>query len=141
MIMVGAGIFLYKDGKVLLQKRRDNNHWALHGGCVDVGEIVEDAAKRELFEETGLTANNIKLLGVFSGEDRMFTYSNGDEVYMIGIIYVCNDFSGELIPATNEVHELKWFDIDNLPEEINPPNRRPLQQFIEYISRANEKEL
>lgn len=137
LIMVGDGIILYEDGKVLLQKRRVNNRWVLHGGCVDVGEIVEEAAKRELYEETGLTANNIKLLGVFSGEDRMFTYSNGGEVYMIGIVYVCNNFSGELRPEANEVYELKWFDINNLPEEINPPNRKPLQQFVQYINRIN----
>jgi hypothetical protein len=49
-------------------------------------------------------------LGVFSGEDRMFTYSKGDQVYMIGNVYVCNDISGELRPDTNEVHELKWFE-------------------------------
>jgi 8-oxo-dGTP pyrophosphatase MutT (NUDIX family) len=50
LIMVGVGIFLYKDGNELLQKRRDNNRWALHGGCVEAGEIVEETDKRELFE-------------------------------------------------------------------------------------------
>ncbi len=135
-MIVGAGIFLYQDGKVLLQRRRDSNRWAMHGGGVEMGEIVEETAKRELFEETGLIANNLELLGVFSGEDRMFTYPNGDEVYSIGVVYVCNDFSGDLSPDANEVKELKWFDINKLPEEIWQPNRKPLNAFVEYMKRS-----
>ncbi|MBE1442653.1 NUDIX hydrolase [Paenibacillus sp. OAS669] len=136
LIAVGAGVFVYKDGKVLLQKRKDNLCWALHGGVVELGEVVEDAAKRELFEETGLVANKLELLGIFSGDDRMYTYPNGDEVYLIGIIYVCNDFSGELLSDTDETLELKWFDIDNLPQEISPPNIKPLESFVQFIKRT-----
>ncbi|TDF89425.1 NUDIX hydrolase [Paenibacillus piri] len=136
LIAVGAGVFVYKDGKVLLQKRKDNLCWALHGGGVEMGEGVEDAAKRELFEETGLVANKLELLGIFSGDDRMYTYPNGDEVYLIGIIYVCNDFSGELLSETDETLELKWFDIDNLPQEISPPNIKPLESFVQFIKRT-----
>lgn len=136
LIAVGAGVFVYKDRKVLLQKRKDNLCWALHGGVVEMGEVVEDAAKRELFEETGLVANKLELLGIFSGDDRMYTYPNGDEVYLIGIIYMCNDFSGELLSETDETLELKWFDIDNLPQEISPTNIKPLESFVQFIKRA-----
>ena len=59
LILVGSGVLIYKNGKVLLQKRRDNGLWADHGGCVEIGESVEETAKRELFEETGLTANKL----------------------------------------------------------------------------------
>ncbi|MCL2409758.1 MAG: NUDIX hydrolase [Oscillospiraceae bacterium] len=135
LIVAGAGVFVYKDGKVLLQKRRDNLCWAHHGGAVEVGEAVEDAAKRELLEETGLVANSLELLGVFSGEDMLYTYPNGDEVYIVSIVYVCNDFSGELLPETDETLELRWFDLDNIPNDIGPPDRRPLKAFVEYISR------
>ncbi|MCL2772459.1 MAG: NUDIX hydrolase [Oscillospiraceae bacterium] len=133
VIMAGAGVVIYKDGKILLQKRKDNLCWAIHGGSVEIGEKVEDAAKRELFEETGLTAEKLELLGVFSGENMMYTYPNGDEVYIVGTIYVCRDFSGELLPETDETSELKWFDTHNLPDDINPPDSEPLKTFIEYI--------
>ncbi|XOK59681.1 NUDIX hydrolase [Paenibacillus elgii] len=86
LIVTAAGVIIYKDGKVLLQKRRDNHCWAMHGGGVEIGETVEETAKRELLEETGLIANDLELLGVFSGEDRLYTYPNGDEVYTIGIV-------------------------------------------------------
>jgi len=137
IVAVGAGVFIYKDRKVLLQKRKDNLRWALHGGIVEMGEKVEDAARRELFEETGLIANTLELLGVFSGDDRMYTYPNGDEAYIIGIVYVCNDFSGNLLSETDETVELRWFDIDHLPQEISPPNIKPLEAFVDFIKRTS----
>ena len=136
LILVGAGIIIYKDGKILLQMRNDNGCWAIHGGAVEIGEVVEEAAKRELLEETGLTANSLELFGVYSGEDRFFTYPNGDEVYMIGVVYVCKDFSGDLVMETDELSDLKWFDINALPEGIHPPNKRLLQDFSDYIKRT-----
>ncbi|MCG8483912.1 MAG: NUDIX hydrolase [Clostridia bacterium] len=134
LITVGAGVFVYKEGQVLLQKRKDNKCWAMHGGAVEIGETTEEAAKRELWEETGLIANNLELLGVFSGKDMLYTYPNGDKVYIIGINYVCKDFSGDLLTETNETLSLKWFDINKLPEEISPPDKKPLQAFIDYIN-------
>lgn len=136
LIVVGAGVFIYKDNKVLLQKRRDNGYWSFHGGGVDAGESLEAAAKRELFEETGLVANTMTMLGVFSGEDMLYTYPNGDQVYIVGIDYVCNDFSGEPVMETDETLELKWFDIDNLPQEISLPDTRPMHAFVEYVQRG-----
>ncbi len=135
IIIVGAGVFVFKNGRVLLQKRRDNHCWAMHGGGVEIGERVEDAAKRELYEETGLTANKLGLLGVFSGENMMYTYPNGDEVCIIGVSYVCGDFSGELLAETDETTELRWFDIDNLPKDISPPDKEPMRAFVEYAKR------
>lgn len=126
LMLVGAGIFIHRDGKLLLQKRRDNGCWSDHGGCVEIGEKVEDTAKRELFEETGLIAHNIELLGVFSGQDMMYTYPNGDKVYIIGISYLCEDYSGVPLTETEETTDVKWFSIDALPENISPPVVEPL---------------
>lgn len=128
LIAAGAGVIVYKDSKVLLQKRRDNNCWALHAGAVEIGESVEDTAKRELKEETGLIANKLELLCVYSGENTMVTYPNGDEVFYVGIYYSCNDFSGTILDVSDEVCELKWFDIDELPE-ITAPEKKAFEEF------------
>ena len=135
LIVVGGGIFIYKDKKVLLQKRRDNGYWSMHGGGIEIGESIESCAKRELFEETGLIANNIHLLGIFSGEDMFYTYPNGDQVYIVGIYYVCNDYYGEPLSQTDETVDLRWFDVDKMPAEVSVPDRRPMQAFAEYINR------
>jgi 8-oxo-dGTP pyrophosphatase MutT (NUDIX family) len=59
LMIVGGSVIVHKNGKVLLQLRRDNGCWGYHGGCVELGETVEETAKRELFEETGLVANKL----------------------------------------------------------------------------------
>lgn len=70
LLQVGASVIIEnKEGKILLQKRKDNHCWGYAGGSVELNENVEDAAKRELFEETGLTANSLELFGVFSEKE------------------------------------------------------------------------
>lgn len=119
-------------GEILLQKRADNGTWSYCGGCVELFERVEDAAARELFEETGLTAEGLELFGIFSGEEQHHIYPNGDEVSTIDIVYICRRYSGELIPQPEEVTELRFFGIDDVPENICPPVREPIRKYIEY---------
>jgi len=135
LIVVGAAVIVYEGGKVLLQRRRDNAMWGIHGGSVEVGERVEDAARRELAEETGLVAGRLELLGVYSGDEMMFTYPNGDEVYIVGVTYVCGDFRGEPAAETDETLELRWFDLRELPDGITPPDVRPLRDFAAIMAR------
>lgn len=121
-----------KDGRILLQRRTDNGEWSYCGGAVELFERVEDAAARELFEETGLKAHSLELFGVFSGEELHYVYPNGDEVSTIDILYICRDFSGELVCQEGEVEELRFFDIGSIPENISPPVKMPLEKYLEY---------
>jgi len=135
IIIVGAGVLIYKDNMVLLQKRKDDLTWSTHGGSVDLGENVEEAARRELKEETGLVAGKLDLLGVFSGKHLMHTYPNGDKVYIIEVNYACNDFSGDLLPDPDEVLELKWFDLNDLPKVKNKAFNDRMNDFINYLNK------
>jgi len=69
LLLSGAGVFVHKDGKLLLQRRKDNGCWSDHGGCMELGESFEETARRELHEETGLIAGYLEQLCVLSGED------------------------------------------------------------------------
>ena len=135
IIAVGAGVFPVRDGKVLLQRRADNGLWSMHGGSLEIGETPEDAARREFFEETGLTAGKMELLGAFSGPDTRYTYPNGDQVFIVGIFYICEEFTGQPHTDPNEVSTLAWFPIDALPApcEISPPDRRAFAAFSEFM--------
>jgi 8-oxo-dGTP pyrophosphatase MutT (NUDIX family)/GNAT superfamily N-acetyltransferase len=133
LLIVGASVFVHKNGKLLLQKRRDNDCWADHGGCIELGETAEETAMRELYEETGLTACTLELIGVFSGKELFYTYPNGDMVSNVNIAYLCEEFSGDLIKQTDETVDLTWFDLENLPENISPPVIPALKRCVEIL--------
>ena len=89
LLQVGASVIVEdKEGRILLQLRSDNHCWGYAGGSVELDEDVEEAAKRELFEETGLVAKELTLFGVFSGKDTHYVYPNGDEVSNVDIVYM-----------------------------------------------------
>ena len=132
LLQVGASVLLENEqGHILLEKRTDNHCWGYPGGSVELDERVEDAAKRELFEETGLSAGDLQLFGVFSGEEMHYVYPNGDEVSNVDIVFLYRSFSGELKPQTSEVDQLCFFPADALPENLSPPIRKPLLQWAE----------
>ena len=133
LLVAGASVFVHKSGKLLLQKRKDNGCWGDHGGCCELGESVEDTARRELFEETGLTAHSLELLGVFSGKELDYTYPNGDMVSNVNIAYLCEDFTGDPVINTDETTSLQWFEIDSLPENISPPVIPALKRCVALL--------
>lgn len=127
-------IIINEKGQMLLGKRTDNLKWGYSGGAIEIDERVEDAAKRELFEETGLTAGIMELFMINSGPEVHYTYPNGDEVSNIEIIYVCRDYTGELKPQAEEISELKFFDLKDIELEMTSP---PIRPVIEKYINAN----
>jgi hypothetical protein len=67
---------------------------------------------------------------VFSGEGMSYTYTNGDMVEMIDVVFVCRDWLGEPKPQASEVTELHWFSIDELPDDISPPVRKSIDTYV-----------
>lgn len=132
LLQVGAGIIVVDDqGRILLQLRSDNHCWSYAGGSIELDEDVEDTARRELLEETGLVAEKLELFGVFSGKELHYVYPNGDEVSNVDIVYVCRQYSGTLKCQAGEVDALEFFPIDQIPENLSPPIRPALRKWIE----------
>lgn len=135
LIMVGACVIVIRsDQKILLQLRKDNGCWGLPGGSMEPGESLEQAASRELYEETGLMASGLSLLEVFSGKDMYYQYPHGDEVYNVVAAFVCDTYSGQLMKDEGEVEDIQFFSIDTLPSLISPPDR----QVLNYYLKINE---
>ncbi|MGA4722113.1 NUDIX hydrolase [Fictibacillus nanhaiensis] len=131
LIMIGACVILVNsNNELLLQLRKDNNCWGLAGGSLEIGETLEQVAKRELFEETGLIANNLILFNVFSGQDFYYKYPHGDEVYNVVSAFVCRDYEGVLRREESEVQELKFFKFNELPPNISPPDIPILDEYF-----------
>lgn len=84
------------------------------GGHVEKSESFIDSAKREVFEETGLKVDNLKLCGIID-----WCHRKSGERYMV-ILYKTDTYSGELIEETEE-GKVFWADIDEIPKMELPP--------------------
>ncbi len=131
IILVGTGVLLIKRNQVLLQRRKDNGLWGLPGGSLEPGESLEEAARREVWEETGLSIGQLSLFQVYSGKEQFYQYPNGDQIYDVCSAYLTRDFQGELHAEAEEVLELRFFDFDHLPEDLNPLDRPILRDLLE----------
>ena len=135
IFLPAAGIIVYQNGKILLQKRRDTEQWALHGGAMELGETTEETAVREANEEIRITPESLELYGVFSGKPMYHVYPDGNEYYIVSTVYFCDKYTGELKHDNNEVMEIKWFDINNLPENIAPIDCHILENLHSFLRR------
>lgn len=134
LLQVGASTVVRDElGRILLQKRTDNGCWGYAGGSVELDEDVESAARRELFEETGLVAQEMRLVGVFSGPDLHYIYPNGDEVSNVDILFECTKWTGDLVMQEDETADLRFFYPDEVPENLSPPIVRPLKTYLEEL--------
>ena len=117
--LVGVGVLIVRDGRVLLGRRRGAHgagDWALPGGHLEPGEAIADCARREVLEETGLRVGAIEHAGfsadVFAAEERHY----------VTLFVRTDDALGE--PALREPERCEgwtWFDWDALPEPLFAP--------------------
>lgn len=115
LICAGATVAVIKDKQILLNLRSDTKTWGIPGGSLEIGETLEETAKRELKEETNLDCDNFTLLNVFSGNDFYFKYPNGDELYSVIALYLADDFKGSLKITDDESIDLSFFSKSELP--------------------------
>ena len=133
LIQCAASIICVDDqGRILLGKRSDNKMWCYSGGAVEIDERVEDCAKRELYEEMGLIAEELEFFYVNSGPEAHYVYPNGDEVSNFEIIYICRKWHGEPKSQDGEMEELRFFSCEEIDlSEISPPIRQVVSAYIE----------
>lgn len=136
IITVVAGAFVFNtENELLLNKRSDNGQWGLPGGFMEFGETVQDTARREVFEETGLTLSKLELFGIYSGQRLDKTFSNGDQVSMVMHVFTCHDFSGDILTSNSESMDNKFFPIDKLPQNLYTDHLEMIQDFLNGIER------
>lgn len=129
-----------REGRLLLGKRTDNHKWGYSGGALEIDEKVEDCAKRELFEEMGVIADELEFFYVNSGPEAHYVYPNGDEVSNFEIVYLCRKYHGEIRPQEEEMEELRFFSLDEIcMEEISPPIRPVMKQYLKQFGKKGSE--
>ncbi|MEA3355093.1 MAG: NUDIX hydrolase [Patescibacteria group bacterium] len=106
---------LINKNKILLVKRgskySEPNKWALPGGFVDRDETIQQAAIREIREETGYQSKVIDLFRIIDNPNRP-----KEDCQNISFVYICEPIK-KVGDSDHEISETKWFDLDKLPKE------------------------
>ena len=134
IIKVGVGVMIKNGNKILLghrsAKRKDTggiyepDTWTLPGGKQEYDETVIDTAIREIKEETNLDIKNPEVYSVSDDfqSDRHF----------VTIEMIATEYKGKVkIMEPEKEDEWKWFDLDNLPENIYSPSRVFIEKYKE----------
>lgn len=127
---VSGAIILDEQSRVLLQKRVfPENTWGIPGGFMEIGETTRETARREVFEETGLTIDRLELFDVYAGSD-LYEAENGDQYYTVTTLYATRHYSGSIKIDSNESIAFEFHPFYAIPEKIFPEHRRILNDFF-----------
>lgn len=127
---ITANVLVFRKGKILLLKRAHEpgkGGWALIGGYISWDETLEEAARREMKEETGLRAGKLYLIGTRTDN------SSGEGRQNIDIYFYTSEISGKIKKQEDEVVEIAWFPLDALPQPLVFDYERLLKKFVPAI--------
>jgi 8-oxo-dGTP pyrophosphatase MutT (NUDIX family) len=133
LILVGAVVVILDEkNQVLLQQRKHPiGKWGLPGGLMELGESTEDVAKREVYEETGLTVENLTLINVYSGRDQFIRAENGDEFYVVTAAYYTKRYHGKLYVDPEESMAFEFVNPSSLPGPMVKSHKRIIEDFLD----------
>ena len=131
---VGVGIVVFSEGKILFGKRK-NAHgagcWSTAGGHLEFGETIEECAKRELLEETGLEATSL-ILGPWTNN-----VIDGNKHYVTIFVFV-DQFVGEVsLKEPDKCEGWHWFHWSEIPAPLFPTVAQLFQKIeVEELVRV-----
>lgn len=115
LVVAASTVVEGDNGRVLLQRRRDNDMWALPGGKMELGESLGDCARRETLEETGLEVELIGIVGIYSDPKHVFSYDDGEVRQEFSVCFLARVKAGE-IAVSDESHEVSFFSPDQMSD-------------------------
>lgn len=116
---VGVGVFVWKNGKFLMGERKGTHGtgtWSVPGGWLEFGESWEEAAKREVLEETGMEITNVQFVALTNN-----IFKN-ESIHSLTIWLKSDWVSGEpTILEPDKFAGQQWRDFSTLPSPLFEP--------------------
>ena len=112
--------------RVALVYHSEVDVWTIPGGAIEPLEVPADAAAREMWEETGLDVDLLRVIGVYGGPEFTTTYKNGDRVGFAMIVFEAKIRGGELRPDGKETLDVRWFSRGELEDH-------PVQPWVPQV--------
>ncbi|MBE0670277.1 MAG: NUDIX domain-containing protein [Anaerolineales bacterium] len=111
---------MIKTNEVWMVRHTYLNGWFLPGGGLKRGETLDQAARREAYEETGADLKEIKLIGIFTNFDQWKTDHTS--------VFLCSDFNFKGKPD-GEIAEVRSFALSELPADMYSVHRGLLEKY------------
>jgi 8-oxo-dGTP diphosphatase len=131
--IAAVGAVVFKDDFVLLVKRKNppaKNMWAIPGGKIKLGERLQDAAEREIFEETGLVIKAAE--PVFSFDVIEYDENKNIRFHYVIVDLIADYLEGEIKPNDDAV-EARWIQRHELSSlNINERTRFLLKERFDF---------
>jgi len=113
--IIGVGAIIFRGDQVLLIQRGQEpslGQWSIPGGAVLVGETLEEAVKREIFEETHL---EVKVLTAVKVLERLFRDPDGRVAYHYVLVdFLCHCLAGEL-QSDSDAQDARFVNLQDFP--------------------------
>jgi len=112
--IVGIGAIIIRDGKILLEKRKNDpgkGRWSVPGGVVELGENTTQTVIREVKEETGLDVAEPEHIDVV---DQITRDESGRIKYHFVIIDYLVNLKGGTLKAASDADALEWVSLDDV---------------------------
>lgn len=117
LVVATSAVVFDREGRILLQRRRDSGNWALPGGGMEMGESLIDSVVREVREETGYEVEVTGLVGTYTDPRHIIAYSDGEVRRQFNVCYRARIVGGRLA-VSNESTSVRFVDpaeLDSLP--------------------------
>jgi len=117
LINAARAVVFDEANQLLLIRRRDNGHWAMPSGAMELDESVYDCLVREVHEESGLQVHKATLFAINSNPSKTsIVTAYGDPYQLIVFVFRVDEWSGELITETDETIDARFLPLDELSD-------------------------
>lgn len=107
LVVAASAVVTDEEGRILLQRRIDNDLWALPGGGMGMTDSLPGAAVREVKEETGLDVEITGLVGTYTDPRHIIAYSDGEVRRQFNVCFTARVVGGSLA-ISDESSELRF---------------------------------